>query len=283
MLEVRNQEPEEKEPGLTVPEVRAVPWHGGDVLFLFLLWFALQILLVTVFCLFSAPQTPAPVSSVTTEHPVSRLMLQAREHDQVGWVLLVTFMGVVVITPIAEEFLFRLVLQSCLQSGLRAFFQKFSVLVAHAFSCIVSITLVSLFFASLHGGQHQTQSVERLFATIQGMTVANFLTLCIGVSYLVGIRRANMSDLGLVRNGLYADLVLGCKIALPVMPVIFLFNILLRLIFPESGTDQIPIFFLSIALGIIFFTTGRILPCITLHACLNGFSYCCMLALSHFV
>jgi membrane protease YdiL (CAAX protease family) len=39
------------------------------------------------------------------------------------------------------------------------------------------------------------------------------------------------------------------------------------------GTDPIPLFFLALALGYLYQQTHRLLPCVTVHFCLNACSY----------
>ncbi len=266
MMEAGKKEPKPVESGSLM-----IPWHGGDVLFLFLLWFTLTLLCVRGVLLFSETPTSdtAFTASVTTEHPLSRLILQSRTQGQAMPILLVAFLSAVVLAPLTEEFLFRLLLQGWLQKWLQN-----EVRIGNITAGILAISVVSLGFASLHGGQHPPQSTETLFYGILGLTVGNFLTLCLGVAYLCKKYRLPLPLVfGIKRTQLCPDLFAGLAYFFSVGIVILALSSTLREHYPNASTDPIPLFIFSLALGLLYFTRGRLLPAITLHVCLNGFSF----------
>ena len=250
----------------------SVPWDGFDVVVLFILWISLTIACLHGVLLLSGSgnvEAPSP-RTVTDKHPLTQLLEQGRKQPVI---LLVAFLCAVILTPMTEEFLFRLVFQGWLQKKTASLWNVPSEKNAKYLPGGLSVFGVSLVFAAMHGGQRSEHSVEVLFYGISGLAIANLLTLCIGVSYLAITRRASRRELGFSSNHLTFDLLLGCGTFILCGPAILFLNMLLRSAFPENATDPIPLFLFSIALGCLYFKTRRLLPSIVMHACLNGFSF----------
>ena len=261
-------ETELNETSPALPCRRPVPWNGVDVALIFLLWISLTI----VCCRFAVSQVEMRAGQVngrkpTPVHPLTQLIERGREQPVV---LVVAFFSGVMLAPLAEEFLFRLLLQGWVRK--RAVFslddQRVGMLPG-----VVSIFVVSVIFAAIHGGQRTEQNIDTLFYSMIGLAVANLFTVGLGMTYLIWIVGADRSDLGVPPGGGISDVLTGIATFGLCGPAILALNILLRYQFPEAATDPIPLFFFSVVLGILFYRTGRLLPCVTMHACLNGFSF----------
>lgn len=266
-----------------------VPWQGGDVILIFvvayLLIFFCTSASVQLFVLQTDEQKKKPnISSFdkkidrgtakgsedskkTTMHPLTQLIRQGHEKPII---LLVAFLSGVVLAPLAEEFLFRLVLQGWLTKTVDNYYDipQRSVL-----SGILPIIIVSLFFASMHSGERTEQSVEILFAGLLGLVIACFLIFTLGISYLVLVRQATPKDIGFDSGKIFLDLTLAGLAFIITTPLVLTLNYCLQKLFPESVVDPIPLFFLALVLGALFYKTRRIQSSIILHALFNGLSF----------
>lgn len=266
-----------------------VPWQGSDVFFIFVVS-CLLILFCTSFCvqLFVSKNIDrtnrsdilaieqgtdtktarlSPDDKKTTLHPLTQLIQRGREKPII---LLVAFLSGVVLAPLTEEFLFRLVLQGWLTKTLSRFGNQ---RLRNTTSCVLSLLIVSLLFAFMHGGERREQAVEPLFAGLLGLAIANLLIFVFGTTYLSLFRQARAKDLGFDFRKIPKDLALGGLVFFIATPFILGLNYFLRILFPDSVVDPIPLFFLALILGTLFYKTRRIQSSIILHALFNGFSF----------
>jgi membrane protease YdiL (CAAX protease family) len=236
-------------------------WNGFDVFLLFFLWLTMMSVGIGMMLPFFVGQhhSAQPVQA-TTDHPLSQLLEQGKKSPII---LLVAFFSGVLSAPLTEEFLFRLVFQGWLTKKLNNY--------------PISIIIVSVIFALAHAGKRTVQPVDIQFYTMLGIGIINMLLFCFGIFYLVKIRGVSVCELGFRANRILYDLSAATGIFIVSAPLILSVNLLLRNNFPDKITDPIPLFIFSIILGMLYYRTGRLLPCVVLHFLLNGFSFAVIL------
>ncbi|MDR0705939.1 MAG: CPBP family intramembrane metalloprotease [Planctomycetaceae bacterium] len=240
-------------------------WNGFDVFLLFLLWLTMMsvgigiVLPIFIGQDHSAQQSLQPVQT-TTDHPLSQLLEHGKKSPII---LLVAFFSGVLSAPLTEEFLFRLVLQGWLTKKLNHW--QFSIII------------VSVLFALAHAGKRTVQPVDIQFYTMLGIGIINLFLFCFGIFYLATIRGVSFGELGLKANRIFYDWAVAAGTFIVSAPLILSVHFLLRNNFPDKITDPIPLFIFSMILGLLYYRTGRLLPCVVLHALLNGFSFAVIL------
>lgn len=250
---------------------RPVPWNGNDVVFIFLLWISLTIICVRLATFgLGDENTKYNVPRATTAHPLTQLIQRSTEQPIM---LLAAFFSAVILAPVTEELLFRLVFQGWLQKRTAVVSTAFPKLGYPYLSGGVSIFVVSIVFAAMHGGQRTEQSLDVLYYGILGVATANLLTCFFVTLYLSRVCGAKMSDFGFRTDKIPMDFLLGLGVFALCAPGVLVVHKGLSQLFPTVAVDPVPLFLFSIALGILIYRTGRLLPCIIMHAALNGFSF----------
>lgn len=254
-------------------------WNGFDVFLLFFLWLALLGGVTGTVLHFVSEQTGSvdvvqPVKT-TTHHPLSQLLEQSKKSPII---LFVAFFCGVLTAPVAEEFLFRLLFQGWLEKRSNDWrkscqYSKYFPLHFLFMPGFFSIFIVSILFALAHGGKRMEQPVDIQFYSMVGIGVVNLFLFCFGIFYLTVIRGVAVQKFIFRANRIIFDIFIAAGIFLVSSPFIFSLHWLLRNNFPDNVTDPAPLFLFSIILGVLYFWTGRLLPCIMLHAFLNGFSF----------
>jgi len=251
---------------------RPVPWHGIEVLGLLMLHI-LALLSVPMLWMRWAGISPRDLAAdprpPDTMHAVGRLL---RDFDHPGVVALCV-LSVVVITPVAEELVYRLLLQGWLERVeplLRRQVQGLRHLVRGTGPVLASST----FFAWMHAhGAEPQASAEVLLCLIGGTTVANTLMVAVLVGVLRFRARATLADLGIVPGQIGADLRLGLAAFLAAAGPVYLVQWLAALVIPaDVSPDPLGILVLALVLGYLYFRTHRILPSIVVHMALNATS-----------
>ena len=194
------------------------------------------------------------------QHPAAQLIQKGR---LIPIVLFVAFVSMVVAAPLIEEFLFRLILQGWLETKLL----QFRVPCAGG----IAITVTSFCFALIHLGDSGHFGLWPLFVMFIAFSIVNLLLFVFGIVYLILIRKAKMTDYffgterffrpGFFRIAGYCLLVvLFCQGL----------GIVLGYIYENTNVSLIPIFFFSLALGVLYSKTKNLSYCILLHACMNA-------------
>lgn len=255
---------------------RPVPWRGSDV-FLILMAYFFPALLVAGQALFVAvqmwlagakPLPPPPVvEKAQVSHPVIEL-LQAQPHVS-AWLLCIV--SVVLVAPVVEEVLFRLVLQGWLESveartpprqrlwpKVRGFWP---------------VGLASLLFAALHFRTAQpTMAAEEVELLLAKVTTWNLVALGFAGTLLVVRRGATWTDLGFVPGKLGSDIRLGLLAFVAVAVPIYLAQAGLQRLLQGVAADPITLSFFAMVLGVLYFRTHRLVASIVLHMALNSTS-----------
>lgn len=202
-----------------------------------------------------------------SEHPLTKLLMMARRSNRFGLIALVTFFAGVVAAPIAEEFVFRRVLQGTVEKTLAG-----SAKVKAAGAIFVSSTA----FAAVHwrmSAPVEQSDLTRLLTGAFFTPVALFLTLILSVLWLRKVCGADARGLGWDRKRVVADLFRGAGVFVIFCPQMICLQLALAQFFPNQVTDPIPIFFLAVYLGLLVHKTGRLAPAVGMHASLNLFSF----------
>ncbi|MDR0870567.1 MAG: CPBP family intramembrane metalloprotease [Planctomycetaceae bacterium] len=237
--------------------MKEVPWNGKDVCILYAAWLFLSISGVVL--ALALLGKPGEKHTATTEHLVFQLIQQGWKEPSVLFIALVSS---VIVAPFAEEFLFRSIFQGYLTKK---------------WSAALSVFTVSAVFGLMHAGSRTSQTAENLSAVLTGMSVGNLLFLCFALLYLFFIVKATPQDIGFgcrwTKKQFAADTFLALEVFCCCCPFILTLTAVLRLMFPNTVIDPIPLFLFSLVLGMLYQKTHRLLPCILLHTFLNGFSF----------
>jgi membrane protease YdiL (CAAX protease family) len=191
-----------------------------------------------------------------------------------AWVLLLCFLSAAVAAPLAEEFFFRVLLQGWMETVERRWRRFMPYLRRLMPIGMAPILLTSLLFARLHFRVDSPQmNLRFLVFLIGGNAVAQLLTIGFAVAWLRWRVGASAADLGWNRPKLSGDVKLGlAAFAVLAIPIYAMQIALTNLLPAYLAPDPLPLFFLALALGTLYYRTHRIAPVIVLHAALNGTS-----------
>ena len=234
---------------------------------------------------------------LSTYHPVARMLVRSQNTKKFPIVFFVFFLSVVILAPLTEELIFRVLLQGAFQKSSQlsdpswnknsseedVSFQHKKVGLKKLFSIIFIPALV---FASLHIGVPEDPAsptpVEELFnKTLVGL-FSNILTCVICVLVLWKYGRSLLVDLSLPTrtpglrifcSKVCKDFLFGSVLFFYFMPIIFCIKILAQSYFPQSIIDPIPIFIFALGEGFVFYKTGSYPVVVGMHASLNTTSF----------
>jgi len=220
-------------------------------------------------------QPPPPEE---TAHPLARVLA----HRRGIWTIALAIVAAGIVAPLAEELFFRLLLQGWLEARERDW-RRAVPLFAGLPRGALPILGSALPFALLHArGAEPEFDVDRTIAIMAGMTVANLLALIVMFTILRFSAGATLEDLGLCPRRLVGDISLGVKAMLAgIVPLYFLqfgLSVLATALhrsgwMPESiAPDPLPLFFLALMLGYLYYRTHRYAPSVVLHMAFNASS-----------
>ena len=205
----------------------------------------------------------------SAEHPLAKLVIEGG-----GWILVLCFVSAVIVAPLVEEFLFRVLLQGWLEALEHRWRRQMPTLRRLVPRAFLAIFVVSVLFAVMHfrvaGPPVETRTTAILLAS---NALASLLTTAFALGWMRWHVRATAADLGWSPENLWGDLWLGlgglAAVAAPLYATQIALNSLLP---PTVAPDPIPLFFLAVALGTLYYRTHRILPSLVVHAGLNAVS-----------
>jgi len=251
---------------------RRVPWRAADVLLVFLLFelpaviaLALGILLGSDF---AEPPTARTAEQVDVEHPIVDLL--GADPSLTTWLL--CGLVAVVIAPVVEEFMYRLVLQGWLEAGERRARRRLALLRPLARG-VGPVLFVSLLFALRHFRRDEpSMEADQIKQVLVFQAVWSLLAFGFALGLLRIRSGATAADLGFVREKLLGDVRLGLLVFSAVTaPVLVLQYALTRIELSQHfAADPIPLFFFALALGAIYYRTHRIVPAIVTHMAFNA-------------
>jgi membrane protease YdiL (CAAX protease family) len=248
---------------------RPVPWRGRDVALIFLAYLLPALVALGLSWVFHVHGVAEPARSGKEEitHPV----LILAQGNPGALTLLFCVFTVVVVAPIVEEVLFRLVLQGWLEAvetasrRRRLFWSP-----EHGFW---PVAMTSVLFASLHFRTAQPPlSPKEIVALLAQMALWNLATLAFALAWLRLRRGATWTDFGFVPASLLGDIRLGILAFLAVAAPIYLLQAVLQWLLQGIAADPITLTWFAIVLGVLYFRTHRLVPSIVLHMALNGTS-----------
>ena len=265
---------------------RPVPWTGWDVLVLLAAYVLLvSLALVSAESLLGWDLNPSRVGAaepppgegperaaagyesieLDRAHPI--VVLLARRPG-LG-TFLFCLATVVVMTPIAEEFFFRLVLQGWferIELRFRRLFRYSGRMLGTG-----PVFLSSLLFAVLHARDVEAPpEADYLVRMLLIDTLVKGLLLVFGVVYLRRVRGATLEDLGLKLDKLPHDAGLAVASFAALFVPLYAIQWGLSELLPGSVTDPAPLFLFALALGYLYFRTHRIVPAVLLHMIFNA-------------
>jgi membrane protease YdiL (CAAX protease family) len=261
-------------PLLSYQARRQVPWRGRQVLLAFVVLES-PLLSGLLISLFWAPATPSRSlvqagEQVDVEHPIVDLL--TADSSLTTWLL--CGLVAVVVAPIVEEFMYRLVLQGWLEAEERRARRRIPAL-RRLFPGVAPIVLVSLLFALRHFRlAAPPMEADDLVKVMIFQAVWSLLAF----GFVLGILRigsgATAADLGFVPRKLLTDVGLGLLVfAAVAAPIIYLQDFITEFVLPSHvAADPVPLFFLALALGTAYYRTHRIVPAIVIHMALNATS-----------
>ena len=242
------------------PENTSVPWTGLDVLLFLALWFTTMFISATVVFVASSAQTAA-TNNIESAHPIVQLVEQGKNFSPAF--LMVAFLMLVIVAPLIEEFLFRLLLQGWLEAKLR----QFRVPSASG----VAIVAVSLCFASLHTGKQSPGCIQAYFYGFSVMIILGFSLFVGGMIYLVRKRSVKITSCLFGTDRFFHPHFFSrtgyCLLAIV---LIFCVGAFLLVGYSIDTVRPIVIFFFALLLGTLYSRTKNLSYCILLHAFWNG-------------
>ena len=262
---------------------RPVPWKTVDVAAIFGLYFLPLFAGLAIFAfqtLSGGESAVVPEISglstteaadgeeVDTQHSVEDLLSQ----DGTALTWLLCLVAAVVVAPVAEEFLFRLVLQGWLEAvehGHRTSGMRPRVRGARP------ILVSSILFASVHFRLAATSGdPDQLRMALLFQIGWSLLAVVYAVAWL-RFRAPDLTaaDLGIDPRRVKSDIGLGLVAFLAVAFPIYLSQFVLKSLWATVipvAPDPIPLFFLALVLGFLYYRTHRLLPSIVLRMALNG-------------
>lgn len=249
---------------------RPAPWGATEVVLLLAFYFffpgVLLSLATDVFGVsVGAPAASRPLGAPARElHPIGRLLAETTN----PWLLLLAALTAVVVAPVVEEFLFRVVVQGWLESLDWRLWRR------HRFGPprgVLPIVLSSLFFAMLHVRRVGVEMpLERIALQLAVQAVAGVSLVVFGPLVLRYLAGAEAADLGWAPRRFGEDVRLGLWGWLGATAPVYLAFALAKTVVPADwAADPVPLLPLAIVLGTIYYRTHRIVGPIVLHAAFN--------------
>lgn len=251
---------------------RRVRRQGVEVLLVFMVYLTAPVFLgqLGMRC-FDLGDTPAPATATEdlkfdAQHPVGKLLLKS----PTVWTIALCALSAVVVAPLVEELLFRLLLQGWMEAVERRWRKRVPWL-RRLLPGAAPVMIASLLFASMHiRAAVPEMSVQQIAFQLVVFVWANLLTLLFAVCLVCAPSGATLEDLGVVPGKLAADAKLGLLAFLAVTAPVYLLLMLVNEVLPKNVVaDPIPLLFLAFALGVLYYRTHRIAAAIVLHMAFN--------------
>jgi membrane protease YdiL (CAAX protease family) len=207
------------------------------------------------------------------DHPLVVLIRQ----DPSPQTLLLAILAGVVAAPLAEELVFRLLLQGWLEKlegRARRRFPLLRGLLRGAFRGLFPVAFVAVLFAAMHYREAEAPRDPQViaWALARGM-MASLLTVAGAVAGIRLARGATAADFGVDVRKFWSDVVLGLLAFLTIAAPIYLVQIALSFALPKTiAADPFTLVLFAFALGTLYHRTHRIVPAVVLHMALNATS-----------
>ena len=294
---------------------RIVPWGISaivPVLVIFLLtlslsqWFVKQVFPGPLDFLrqedktLAVPTDPETVESLTREelaeqHPLTILMQKSGRNPLV---ILVCFLTAVIVAPLSEELVFRVVMQCGIASTLRREFGPTAWV-------RLPVLLTALFFAAIHfrlpsQPEIDQQYIDKLFKDMMGTMVGSLIAVAIVIVILRSFYRIRRSDIGLwegaallrpatvrrIGRDALGALLLFLMMIIPITIVKFAVGMFAKSDWAAahglsgSMVDPVPLFLFALVIGTLYDRTRRLASVFFLHAFFNLYSFLILMYLT---
>lgn len=249
---------------------------------------------------------------IATQHPMARLLIRSYSTPYFGAVVLVFFLTVACMAPLAEEFVFRSTLQGAFERVLgvdvdstltktnperlsdeeRRSLSRFEKVDARnrRIRIAAAIFIPAVIFAAMHAGvpdnPDSPEKASVLFSSVARSCVSNFLTFVVGVFTLLKIVGIKSRDLGFVKISSLADVArairdwtVGVLLFLIGSPIIFGANALATRLIPGAIVAPIPIFLFALYEGCVYYRAKKFAVVLGMHMGLNLFSFITLFSL----
>lgn len=254
---------------------------------------------------------------VAKQHPLARLLIRSRATPYFGIVAALFFLTVACLAPLAEEFVFRAVLQGTTRQifdvdkpipnpgapDVPISSSELSPDETKQFHAVdriakrdrlvrvaLAILFPALLFALLHAGvpddpENPTPLAE-LFRSLVSDGLSNLTTFVVGLAFLVGYAGIKPADLGLPSAATLQETgrflkswLRGVFLLLLGYPVIQAINIISERFFPDAIVAPIPIFVFALYLGIVYYRSKEFATVLGMHMTLNFISFITLMTL----
>jgi membrane protease YdiL (CAAX protease family) len=263
----------QSKPIIPLARRRPVPWHGQDVLFIFLLAFFLPGAVMLAVRSWTAPEpaNEAAERKPETTHPAEQLL----RTGNIGMIAVAALMAVVV-APVIEEFLFRVLLQGWLEAVWSRRRRRRPRMRQPPISW-APIVLPALLFAVSHLRFSREQPSSEYWAiSFLAQIGGDFMVILTAIALLRFGLRATAADLGWQPKHSGSDIKLGILALVAAIPPVLAIQVVLVGLFQSAkigvAPDPLPLFFLALVLGWLYHRTHRIAPSLVLHMAFNATS-----------
>ncbi len=250
---------------------RQVPWDGFDLLFVFIFYVLSPIVMFFVVEQILGPDAakPAAGADVETSHKIVQLFRGGNP-----WTILLCVVSAVIVAPIVEEFLCRVLLQGWLERVDRRLRPMLPGLRRFVPWGVVPVGLSATIFAMVHFRVATPPMNPRyLLFMMVGYGLVGIATAVFAALLLRFKNGATASDLGFVGNKVVQDTGLGLASAAAVVLPIFILQYVLSEVLPEwIAPDPLILFCFAVVLGLLYCRTHRVVASIVLHMSLNAIS-----------
>jgi len=250
---------------------RGVPWRGIDLFSVLLVYLAGQIgMFLSARLVLGAEATEPPMIRNVEQPDASHAVARVLAGGDI-WTLLLCGLTAAIVAPIVEEFLFRVLLQGYLEDIERRLRPQMPTLRRLVSRGTGPILLTSLLFARMHFRVDTPEmGMSFLLWLLIGNAVVGLLTVVFAVGLLRIHGRATAMDLGWSWDRFAGDVGLGLLAFVAVAVPIYLLQVTLSAIFPRYvAADPLTLLVFSVALGLLYFRTHRVVPSIVVHMALN--------------
>jgi len=259
---------------LPVRRRRPVPWRAIDLLVILAVYLSLLVLAGQIIMAALPEEVTRPPVSIDPDHSSVQHMIMRMLKGGDAAILLLCVVSAVIVAPIVEEFLFRVVLQGWLEAGHKRLEGRMPNLRRIVPGAIGPILISSFVFAMIHFRvdtpmRHPAFQIALMVAA----AAAGPLTMGFAV-WMLRIRAgARTVDFGWSRKYFLSDVILGLAAFAGLAGPIYGIQMLCVWMLPKYfAPDPVALFFLALALGTLYYRTHRIVPAIVLHMALNAAS-----------
>lgn len=250
----------------------------------------------------SVNNTDEEERDLSTQHPVARMLIRAKEHSYFPLIFTFFIISVLIAAPITEEFIFRVIIQGGFERlAYERQERKRSVpnttddtgtplpIPELKFNLATFLTVVvppAFIFSILHFSVPEDPNAPELVSSLFKVTlsglVGNFFTLLAAVVYLRKIYRAKSQDLGLGAPGgavgkrfvrYLNEFSQGTILLFFALPAIYLIQNAAKIALPGIVVDPIPILIFALWEGVVYLKTHSYPTVIGMHFALNFTSF----------